>query len=57
MKTEMEHHQKNHYQRTSKLAVFEYVKIWYNRDRKHSSLGYLTTYKYEKLVMNNELAA
>lgn len=53
----MEHHQKNHYQRTSKLAVFEYVKIWYNRDRKHSSLGYLTTYKYEKLVMNNELAA
>jgi len=30
-----------------RAAVFEYVEVWYNRRRLHSSLGYLTPMTYE----------
>lgn len=29
--------------------VFEYIEIWYNRKRKHSSLGFLSPVNYKKL--------
>ena len=29
-----------------KALVFEYIEIWYNKKRKHSSLGYLSPEKY-----------
>ena len=29
-------------------AVFEFIEIWYNRQRRHSTLGYLTPVEYEK---------
>jgi len=28
--------------------VFEYLNVFYNRKRKHSSLGYMSPDKYEK---------
>jgi len=31
----------------ARAAVFEYLEIWYNRCRLHSSLGYLTPMAYE----------
>lgn len=31
----------------ARAAVFEYLEIWYNRHRLHSSLGYLTPMAYE----------
>ncbi len=31
----------------ARAAVFEYVEIWYNRRRLHSSLGYVTPMAYE----------
>lgn len=30
----------------AKQAVFEYIEIWYNRQRRHSSLGYLSPFDY-----------
>ncbi len=33
----------------ARAAVFEYVEVWYNRRRLHSSLGYLTPMAYELL--------
>lgn len=57
MKTEMV------YQRTFKtkeqayLAIFEYIEVWYNRKRIHSSLGYLTPLEVEKTIMNRKRAA
>lgn len=57
MKTEMV------YQRTFKtkeqayLAIFEYIEVWYNRKRIHSSLGYLTPLEVEKTIMNKKRAA
>jgi len=32
----------------AKTAVFEYIETYYNRKRKHSSLGYLSPARYEK---------
>ncbi len=30
-------------------ALFEYIEVFYNRKRRHSTLGYLTPYEYEKI--------
>ena len=35
-------------QRDAKTAVFEYIEVFYNRKRKHSSLGYLSPSDYEQ---------
>jgi putative transposase len=32
----------------AKIAIFEYIEVFYNRKRKHSSLGYLSPFDYEK---------
>lgn len=36
----------------AKKAIFEYIEVWYNRQRIHSSIGYMTPVQYE-----NSLAA
>lgn len=41
-KTEMVYHRKFKSKKEAKLAVFEYIEVWYNRKRRHSSLGFLT---------------
>ncbi|MCY0870766.1 MULTISPECIES: IS3 family transposase [Alicyclobacillus] len=28
--------------------IFEYIEVWYNRERVHSSIGYLTPVEYER---------
>ena len=32
----------------ARTAVFEYIELWYNRARRHSSLGYLSPAAYER---------
>jgi len=32
----------------AKEAIFEYIEVFYNRKRKHSSLGYLSPFEYER---------
>lgn len=32
----------------TKMEVFEFIEIWYNRQRIHASLGYLTPDEYER---------
>ncbi|WP_394351959.1 IS3 family transposase [Rhodocytophaga rosea] len=41
----------------AKTAVFEYIEIWYNRKRLHSSLGYRTPQEMETYLLNIKLAA
>lgn len=33
---------------SARICLFEYIEIYYNRKRRHSSLGYLSPEKYEK---------
>lgn len=32
-------------------AVFEYIEVWYNRQRRHSSLAYASPFDYERQVI------
>lgn len=57
MKTELIYHVAFKTKDQAKLAVFEYIEIWYNRQRRHSAIGYLAPCQYEKLFMQQALAA
>jgi putative transposase len=41
---------RNHYKtkEEAKKAVFEYIEVWYNRQRIHSSIGYMTPVQFEE---------
>jgi len=32
----------------AKKEVFEYIEVWYNRQRRHSSLGYVSPEEFER---------
>ena len=42
LKTEMVYNQEFKSKQEAKLAIFEFIEVWYNRKRRHSSLGYLS---------------
>lgn len=46
-----------HTHEEAKRAVFEYLEIWYNRQRRHSSLGYRTPAEYEEQLALSRRAA
>jgi len=33
-------------------AIFEYIEVWYNRKRRHSTLGYVSPEQYESQLPN-----
>jgi transposase InsO family protein len=35
----------------AKQAIFAWIETWYNRERKHSALGYMTPTEYEELAL------
>jgi transposase InsO family protein len=35
----------------AKQAIFDWIETWYNRERRHSALGYMTPDEYEKLAL------
>ena len=39
------------------LSVFEYIEIWYNRQRLHSALGYMSPQNFEKQLNKQIIAA
>lgn len=41
----------------ARQALFEYIEVWYNRERRHSSLGYRSPVQYEAEVLNQRRAA
>ncbi|UKT66151.1 IS3 family transposase [Pedobacter mucosus] len=57
MKTEMVYQNTFKTKKQAYMAIFEYIEVWYNRKRIHSSLGYLTPLEVEKTIMNRKKAA
>jgi transposase InsO family protein len=41
----------------ARTAVFEYIEVWYNRQRRHSSLGYVSPVVYEQQLQDVPAAA
>jgi transposase InsO family protein len=41
----------------ARQAVFEYIEAWYNRERRHSSLGYRSPAQYEAEMLQRRRAA
>jgi transposase InsO family protein len=41
----------------ARSALFEYIEVFYNRRRRHSSLGYLSPLEYEQAALPGKLAA
>lgn len=54
LKGELLHRQVWPTRAAARLAIFEYIEVWYNRQRRHSTLGYATPTEFEAL--DTELA-
>ena len=48
LKREMVSRERFETRKEARLAVFEWIEVWYNRKRRHSSLGYLSPEAFEK---------
>jgi putative transposase len=50
LKSELVHHRDFKNRLMAKKALFEYIEIWYNRQRRHSVLGYLSPLLLRELI-------
>ena len=50
LKTELIHHERFKGPQDTLEALFEYIEVYYNRKRKHSTLGYKTPAQYEQVM-------
>ena len=50
LKKELVHHEDYETREEAKTSLFEYVEVFYNHKRIHSSLGYLTPSDYEQAL-------
>jgi len=46
-----------HTRNEARGAIFEFIEVWYNRQRRHSSLGYLTPAEFDKRLWEAPRAA
>jgi transposase InsO family protein len=51
MKTELVYHEKYEGRQDTLHSIFEYIEAFYNRQRRHSALGYLSPAEYEKQIL------
>jgi len=51
LKTELVYRTKFKTRQEAKAAIFEWIETWYNRQRLHSSLEYMSPVDYEKLAL------
>jgi transposase InsO family protein len=51
LKVELIYQKTYHTRREAQSDIFEYIEIFYNRERLHSSLGYCSPEEYEKLML------
>ena len=52
LKTELTHHHKFKNQEEAKNVIFEYIEVFYNRIRTHSSNNYLAPVEFERVQKN-----
>ncbi len=47
LKQELVYHRQYQTRTEAKQDIFEYIQVWYNRKRRHSSLNYMSPYQFE----------
>ncbi len=47
LKQELVYHRQYQTRNEAKQDIFEYIQVWYNRQRKHSTLGYVSPEQFE----------
>lgn len=57
LKSELIYHRKFKNQAQAKIEVFEFIEIWYNRQRIHASLGYKTPIQMQNEFYRNQKIA
>ena len=55
LKRELVHRRRWRTRAEARAEIFEYIEVWYNRRRRHSSLGYMSPAQYEELVTPTSL--
>jgi len=55
LKMELVHERRYRTREEARLEIFEFIEIWYNRERLHSSLGYLSPVAYEAQMASQSL--
>ena len=48
LKNELVHHRDFHTRDEARAAIFEYIEVFYNRQRRHQTLGYLSPVQFEQ---------
>lgn len=56
LKKELVHHRKYRTRAEARRDIFDYIEVFYNRERLHSSLGYLSPLNYEKQIAAKQAA-
>lgn len=51
LKVELVYQEKFRTRKEAELAIFEYIEAFYNRERRHSSIGYLSPEEFEKQAL------
>jgi transposase InsO family protein len=51
LKTECVYHEKYHTRKEARASIFDYIEPFYNRTRRHSTLGYKTPLEFEALKL------
>lgn len=49
LKNELVHHCDFHTREAARLAIFDYIEIFYNRQRRHQTLGYVSPMQFEQM--------
>lgn len=49
LKTELVYHERYDSHKEAKASLFDYIEIFYNRQRSHSTLGYRSPFEYERV--------
>jgi transposase InsO family protein len=57
LKNEMGHRCRFATRQQARQQVFEYIEIWYNRQRRHSSLGYVSSAEFEHRALTGATGA
>ncbi len=53
LKTELVHHERYMTRRAARTSIFDYIEVFYNRQRVHSAIDYQTPAEYESSWWNS----